>query len=91
YRFTCTDCAACAEPEDCVRCGELLQEMLLRLVCVKGVDVDMNAGWLCIETNRSDEASLTRFLRYAGILVEAASIRPEYARRKELGTHLQRR
>ena len=30
YRFTCTDCAECAEPEDCIQCGELLEEMLLR-------------------------------------------------------------
>ena len=70
YRFTCTDCAACAEPEDCVQCGELLEEMLLRLICVSGVDVDMGTGRLCIETDGSDEAALAEVLEDAGIAIQ---------------------
>ena len=73
YRFTCTDCAACAEPEDCIQCGELLEEMLLRLICVSGVDVDMGAGRLCIETDGSDEAALAEVLEDAGIAIQRDS------------------
>ena len=67
YRFTCRDCAACAEPEDCVQCGELLEEMLLRLICVSGVDVDMGTGRLCIETDGSDDNALAEVLEDAGV------------------------
>ena len=70
YRFTCTDCAACAEPEDCVQRGELLEEMLLRLICVIGVDVDMGAGRLSIETDGSDEDALAEVLEDAGIAIQ---------------------
>ena len=70
YRFTCTDCAACADKEDCDQCGDLLEEMLLRLICVIGVDVDMGAGRLCIETDGSDEAALAEVLEDTGIAIQ---------------------
>ena len=75
YKFSCTDCAACSDKEDCIQCGDLLEEMLLRLICVSGVDVDMDAGRLCIETDGSDEVGLAEVLEDAGILVETTCIR----------------
>ena len=73
YKFRCTDFAACAEKDDCAQCEALLEEMLMRLVCVSGVDVDMDAGRLRIETDGSDEDALAEVLEEAGILAEATS------------------
>ena len=81
FDFTYLDCQECKEAEYCDQCGALIEEMLLRLESVSGVDVNLETGRLSMETEGSSVAEAVEILKEAGITVRTEGCNKDIVRR----------